>query len=63
MTTPLSAADFEVLAARSGLPLSDAQKATLLSIWPTLRAMLDRISAPLPREAEPGLIFQPEVRR
>ena len=53
---------FEVLAARTGLPLSDAQKATLLEVFPTLRSLIDLVTAPMPREAEPSLIFLPEVR-
>ena len=67
MTNPIDApiddAAFEVLAARTGLPLSDAQKATLLAVYPTLQALVARVTAPLPREAELGLIFVPEVRR
>lgn len=50
--------EFDVLAATTGLPLSDAQKATLFAVYPTLKAILDRVSAPLPREAEPSLIFR-----
>ncbi len=53
---------FEVLAAQTGLPLSAEQKATLRAVYPTLRDMMDRVSQPLPREAEPGHIFVPEVR-
>jgi hypothetical protein len=53
---------FDALIAQTGLPLSDAQKATLLEVYPTLQAMIARVTAPLPREAEPGLIFVPEVR-
>ena len=60
---PVDAAAFEVLAAQTGLPLSDAQKATLRAVYPTLQALVARVTAPLPREAEPGLIFVPEVRR
>jgi len=62
MTPPISVEAFDTLAAQTGLPLSDAQKATLLAVYPTLQAMIARVSAPLPREAEPGLIFVPEVR-
>jgi len=54
--------DFDVLAAQTGLPLSAAQKATLRAVYPTLRAMMDRVSEPLPREAEPAHVFVPEVR-
>ena len=56
----VSEADFDVLVARSGLPLSDAQKATLRAVYPTFKALVDRVTAPLPREAEPALIFPVE---
>ena len=53
---------FDVLVAQTGLPLSEAQKATLLAVYPTLQAMIELVTAPMPREAEPSLIFVPEVR-
>jgi hypothetical protein len=53
---------FDAVIAQTGLPLSDAQKATLLAVYPTWLALIARATAPLPREAEPGLIFIPEVR-
>ena len=53
---------FDVLVARSGLPLSDAQKATLFGIWPAFSGLLARVSEPMPREAEPALIFQAEIK-
>jgi hypothetical protein len=62
MTPTITPEAFDALIAQTGLPLSDAQKATLLEVWPTLQAMIGRVTAPLPREAEPGLIFVPEVR-
>ena len=55
--------EFDVLVAHTGLPLSDAQKATLLAVYPTLAALIGRVTAPMPREAEPSLIFQAEVHR
>ncbi len=53
---------FDALAARTGLPLNEAQKATLHAVYPTLMDIVARVTAPLPREAEPSLIFNPEVR-
>jgi hypothetical protein len=47
---------------KSGLPLSDQQKATLFQAWPMLRAMIDRVTAPMPREIEPSVVFQPEQK-
>jgi hypothetical protein len=55
---PTDAAGVRELIARTGLPLNDAQKATLLDVYPMLQAMIDRVTAPLPREAEPALIFR-----
>jgi hypothetical protein len=46
---------------RSGLVLSDAQKSVLFEAYPMFRAMIARATAPLPREAEPSVIFVPEV--
>jgi hypothetical protein len=62
MTLSITPEAFDALIAETGLSLSSEQKATLLAIYPTWRAMIDRVTAPLPREAEPGLIFVPEVR-
>lgn len=53
---------FDVLVAQSGLTLSDAQKATLRAVYPTLRGLIARVTEPMPRETEPSLIFVPEVR-
>jgi hypothetical protein len=55
--------EFDVLVARTGLPLSDAQKTTLLAVYPTLLGLIERVTAPMPREAEPSLIFQAEIHR
>jgi hypothetical protein len=60
--TGISKADFDVLVAKAGLPLSDAQKAEFRSVYPTLQAIIARVTAPMPREAEPALIFQVEQR-
>lgn len=62
MPSTITPEAFDALIARTGLPLSAAQKATLLEVYPTLQALIARATAPMPREAEPGLIFVPEVR-
>jgi hypothetical protein len=54
--------EFGVFFDKAGLPLSAAQKETLFKAWPMLEAMLAKATAPLPREAEPAVIFQPEVK-
>jgi hypothetical protein len=55
-------AEFEVLVAQAGLPLSAAQKQEIHQAYGLLEDMLARVNAPMPREAEPALIFVPEVR-
>ena len=47
---------------RSGLTLSDTQKSALFAAYPLFQAMVARATPPLPREAEPAVIFSPEVR-
>ena len=47
MTTTITAEAFAVLAAQTGLKLSEAQKATLLAIWPTWRAVIGVAEPPL----------------
>jgi hypothetical protein len=62
MPPKLTAAEFEVLVTQAGLPLSPAQKHEIHGAYGLLEAMLARVNTPLPREAEPALIFNPEVR-
>ncbi len=54
--------EFGVFFDKAGLPLSTAQKETLFKAWPMLEVMLGEATAPLPREAEPSVMFQPEVK-
>ncbi len=60
--TQLTKEEFDTLAAQTGLPLSDAQKATIFAVFPTLQALIARAAAPMPREAEPSLTFTAEIR-
>jgi hypothetical protein len=53
---------FDGMLDRSGLTLSDTQKSTLFEVYPLFRAIIARASAPMPREAEPSVIFVPEVK-
>lgn len=62
MKPGISEVAFEALVAQTGLPLSQAQKQELYAAYAILESMLARVAAPLPREAEPALIFVPEVR-
>ncbi len=51
---------FAALVAATGLPLDAAQIATLREGYALVEPLLERLHAPLPREAEPALIFKPE---
>ena len=62
MPPKLAAVEFEVLVAQAGLPLNAAQKHEIHQAYGLLEGMLARVNTPLPREAEPALIFTPEVR-
>jgi hypothetical protein len=62
MKTSISKADFEVLAQQTGLPLSEAQKATLYDAYGMLEAMIARVHTPMPVEIEPAHMFTSEVR-
>ena len=59
---PLTPEDFGQMLDRTGLSLTDAQKAVLFDVYPMFQAMLARATAPLPREAEPAVIFDPVIR-
>lgn len=59
---PLTPAEFEVLAARTGIPFSDAQKAILRGALPTIDAFTERTSKAFPRAAEPALTLSVEPR-
>lgn len=47
---------------RSGLSLTEPQKAALFEAYPLFQAMIARATAPMPREAEPSVVFVPEVK-
>ncbi len=53
---------FGALVDHSGLKLTDAQKSVLFAAYPMFQAMVARATPAMPREAEPSVIFQPEVR-
>jgi hypothetical protein len=54
--------EFRALVDRSGLRLSDEQKSVLFEAYPMFQAMVARATPPMPREAEPAVIFKPEMR-
>jgi hypothetical protein len=54
--------DFGKLVDQSGLTLTNEQKSVLFEVYPLFQAMIARATPKLPREAEPSVIFVPEVR-
>jgi hypothetical protein len=53
---------FSSLVDQTGLTLTDKQKSVLFEVYPLFQAMIVRATPPMPREAEPSLIFMPEVK-
>jgi len=56
-TPKISRAEFEFLARHAGLSLTAEQKAELYAAYASLEALIERLHAPLPLEAEPATIF------
>jgi hypothetical protein len=54
--------EFSTLMNQAGLPLTDGQKSVLFEVYPMFQAMIARATPPMPREAEPSVIFVPEVK-
>ena len=54
--------EFSTRVDRTGLTLTDNQKAVLFAAYPLFQAMVARATPPMPREAEPSVIFVPEVK-
>jgi hypothetical protein len=54
--------EFSAMVDRSGLTLTEQQKSVLFAVYPMFQAMVDRATPPMPREAEPSVIFVPEVK-
>ena len=54
--------EFGTMVDQSGLRLTDEQKSVLLAAYPMFQAMVARGTPPMPREAEPSVIFVPELK-
>ncbi len=59
-TPPIDEAELEAMLARAGLTLTPAQVKEILPGAEIFRRMVERVNAPLPREAEPALTFDVE---
>ena len=60
MPPPIDPAAFAALVAATGLTLDPAQITSLREGYALVEPLLERLHAPLPREAEPALTFIPE---
>ncbi len=60
MKPTVDLATFATMMAQTGLTLTPEQLEGIYEGYGALQAMLERINQPLPREAEPALIFDPE---
>ena len=61
MTEHVTLQEFSTMLDRAGLHLTESQKSVLFEAYPLLRKMIDRATPDMPREAEPAVMFSPEV--
>ena len=61
-TPPADEAELNATLIRSGLTLTPDQVNAILPGVAIVRGMIARVNAPLPREAEPALIFNAEQK-
>jgi hypothetical protein len=59
-TPPIDEAELNAMLIRAGLTLTPEQVKAILPGAAIFREMIARVSAPLPREAEPALTFDVE---
>jgi len=57
---PIDEAELQRTLARAGLTLTSDQVRSILPGAAIVRAMIERVNAPLPREAEPAVTFKAE---
>ncbi len=55
---PIDEAELHRMLARAGLNLTPDQVRSILPGAAIVRRMIERVNAPLPREAEPAVIFE-----
>ena len=58
--SPIDEAELQRLLARAGLDLTPEQVRSILPGAAIVRRMIERVNAPLPREAEPAVTFKAE---
>jgi hypothetical protein len=59
---PIDETELQRLLARAGLDLTPDQVRSILPGAAIVRRMIERVNAPLPREAEPAVTFTAEKR-
>ena len=59
---PIDEAELQKALARAGLNLTPEQVRSILPGAAIVRHMIERVNAPLPREAEPAVTFTAEKR-
>jgi hypothetical protein len=59
---PIDEAELARMLARAGLNLTPDQVRSILPGTAIVRRMIERVNAPLPREAEPAVTFTTEKR-
>jgi hypothetical protein len=59
MSTDITEAELAAALARNGVSLSPEEVRALLPGARIMQGLISRVNAPLPREAEPALIFTP----
>jgi hypothetical protein len=62
VSTKIDEAELTVLLGRGGLKLTPDQVRAIMPGAVLVREMIARVNVPLPREAEPGLIFDVEQK-
>lgn len=60
---PITDAEFNVLAARTGIPFSDAQRKMIHGALPVIDCFVELTSKPMPRAAEPMLTLSVEPKQ
>jgi hypothetical protein len=59
MPPKLTREEFDLMAARTGLPIAADERAALYEVVLLIEAMKERVRTPRVREAEPAVIFVP----
>ena len=55
----LTTDEFDFMAAKAGVTLTEAQRSELMAVYPMIAAMAERNRSSRGRQAEPGHIFVP----